>query len=215
MFRLRLNKIKNAFKELAQKGQLSKTIFHHRDSARSFKLNSKVDAIITSPPYQTAVDYYRQHTLESYWLGLVNSPEDRATIRDMYLGRARVPIKHAFFQEQMPSSITAEKLLKRMKKEDPQRANDLHHYVVGISKFLNNARRAVTEEGKVIVVVGNSNWRGEVVRTDDMIIELSSTLFKKVDTFKYPVKNKYMSYTRHNGADIAEEVGIVLSGRKI
>ena len=40
----------------------------------------RADVVITSPPYNTAVDYYRRHTLEMYWLGAVETPEQRIAL---------------------------------------------------------------------------------------------------------------------------------------
>src|SRR5262249_25448008 len=36
----------------------------------------KVDAVICSPPYHGAVDYYRRHKLEMFWLGLTTSQQE-------------------------------------------------------------------------------------------------------------------------------------------
>jgi DNA modification methylase len=41
------------------------------------KLKRKVDAVITSPPYHGAVDYYRRHQLEMFWLDSTSSQADR------------------------------------------------------------------------------------------------------------------------------------------
>jgi hypothetical protein len=36
-----------------------------------------IDAAISSPPYHGAVDYYRRHKLEMYWLAQTKNEEER------------------------------------------------------------------------------------------------------------------------------------------
>jgi Phosphoenolpyruvate phosphomutase len=57
------------------------------------KLKRKVDAVITSPPYHGAVDYYRRHQLETFWLDFTSSQEHRLALLDHYSGRLRVPTR--------------------------------------------------------------------------------------------------------------------------
>lgn len=53
-----------------------------------------IDTVITSPPYLNAVDYYRRHQLEMFWLGLVSSAAERLGLRPKYIGRAGVRQQH-------------------------------------------------------------------------------------------------------------------------
>jgi hypothetical protein len=43
-----------------------------------------IDAAITSPPYLSAVDYYRRHQLEMFWLKLVQSHDERLSLLAHY-----------------------------------------------------------------------------------------------------------------------------------
>ncbi|MHB8959048.1 MAG: DNA methyltransferase, partial [Candidatus Limnocylindrales bacterium] len=54
----------------------------------------QADLILTSPPYHGAVDYYRRHQLEMYWLGLTATHDDRLRLLDKYVGRPKVPQTH-------------------------------------------------------------------------------------------------------------------------
>ncbi len=53
-------------------------------------VNGIVDVVITSPPYHGAVDYYRRHQLEMFWLGEIDSHQDRLDLLPQYIGRTRV-----------------------------------------------------------------------------------------------------------------------------
>jgi hypothetical protein len=54
------------------------------------KTRRRFDALITSPPYLTAVDYYRRHTLEMYWLDSGMTPDRRRALRGHYIGQSSV-----------------------------------------------------------------------------------------------------------------------------
>ena len=58
--------------------------FKRLDSTRELTQLGTYDAVITSPPYHGAVDYYRRHTLEMYWLDLVQDSNERLAIRPAY-----------------------------------------------------------------------------------------------------------------------------------
>jgi len=103
-------------------------------------LADPVDAIITSPPYHGAVDYYRRHQLEHFWLGLTDSQDDRLQLLGQYIGRPKVPQAIASFlteclrrrslrtgsrasatcqpSEPMPSSITSSPCRRRSRGSD-------------------------------------------------------------------------------------------------
>jgi hypothetical protein len=53
-----------------------------------------IDCVITSPPYLTAVNYYRRHQLEMFWLGLTHTTAERLELMPRYLGRDRVARHH-------------------------------------------------------------------------------------------------------------------------
>src|SRR5258708_2763495 len=44
-----------------------------------------IDVTITSPPYHSAVDYYRRHQLEMFWLRLVDNQQERLTLLPQYI----------------------------------------------------------------------------------------------------------------------------------
>ena len=89
------------------------------------RLNRTVDAIITSPPYHSAVDYYRRHTLEMYWLRLVFTQEERLILLPKYIGRARVSEKHRFVKDYSLASPLAKKWHNRLYRSSKERGECL------------------------------------------------------------------------------------------
>lgn len=181
-----------------------------RDASEKWLANvPKADVVITSPPYLNAVDYYRRHTLEMYWLDLVASPDERLELLPRYIGRAN-PRK-----DQMPlgrSSTSAIENLwkKRLNKTAPDRARAVEHYAATMQTAIENQAQALKKGGHLVLVVGNNKIGGKPFPTAQLLRELSVAAFEPCPSYWYPIRNRYMSYKRHNGADISTERVIVL-----
>lgn len=171
------------------------------------------DAIITSPPYNTAVDYFRRHTLETYWLGLVASTEHRNTLASRYIGRVSVRTDNSRLTCTFSSTYIND-LLAHARSISPQRERTLKHYSVSMQLALNQMARALKDTGHAILVLGNSKWNGRRVRATRLVSELASAAFDVVDSRSYPTTNRYMSYERANGADVNREYVLVLRKRR-
>lgn len=189
-------------------------IFRRVDATRlTSHVTSRVDAVITSPPYHNAVDYYRRHTLEMYWLRMTDSPADRLRLLPQYIGRATVPMTHTLLAEPTPEVELIKRWEKRIRAEAPARANAFKHYVVAMHKTFHELHRLLPKGRPAIFVVGKSTWNGYSIPTADLLASLSSKWFVEQERLWYPVKNRYMSYARRNGANIDREYVIVLKRR--
>jgi hypothetical protein len=109
--------------------------------------------------------------------------------------------------------ITA-KWFKRMSKISKARALELKHYAVAMGRVFEGAAARLRPRGTAVFVVGNSSWNGEQLPTSVLFAELASSYFEFEDHLKYPLANRYMSYHRHNGADISEEHILVFRKRR-
>jgi 16S rRNA G966 N2-methylase RsmD len=167
------------------------------------------DAVIASPPYHNAVDYYRRHQLEMYWLGLVQDHAERLELLPKYIGRHRIPAKHAAIQGEWQPGPVADLWFQKMAAADTSRATDFRHYLVSMQKVFGQLHSVVHDGAPVIMVVGDSAWRGETIPTTAMMAEVAAPFFELQETMWYPIKNRYMSYSRHNGADIGQEKVLV------
>jgi len=174
---------------------------------------SSIDTIITSPPYNTAVDYYRRHTLEMYWLNLVRSQDDRLALIRQYIGRERVRVDNPRLRWQT-SSPYLNRLLDHAAKISPYRERALHHYCSSMHSALKQFAKVLKKDGLAVIVVGNSKWNGRRVRPTKLIEELASENFDTLERLTYRTRNRYMSYSRHNGADIDKEYVIALRKKR-
>ena len=164
-----------------------------------------VDAVITSPPYQGAVDYYRRHKLEMYWLGLVDDRAERLALLGDYIGRVKVAHRDPLAKREVAKPL-AMKWDADLKKVDTRRASGFRHYINSMTEAMAEIATVLAPGSPCVLVVGNSRWRGNEVPTVPLLREIAADFFDHEETLFYDVRNRYMSYSRHNGADIRPRV---------
>ena len=185
------------------------SVFHADARNLTSRMKTKVDAVITSPPYHNAVDYYRRHQLEMYWLGLAETPAERLNLRPKYIGSPNVRKKDPALLRRKELGPLACIWHDQIQSVSEKRADNFLHYVVSIKDVFRQLSCVVRGGGPIVFVVGHSEWNGSEIPTSDLFIELAGNSFCLEDKFWYPVKNRYMSYGRRNGADINEEYVLV------
>ena len=175
------------------------------------RLRRHVDAVITSPPYHNAVDYYRRHQLEMFWLGFTKTHEDRLELLPSYIGRPRVRKADPILQRLEELGPIAALWYKRMHEVSGYRANAFAHYVLSMKDVITQLAKIIHTDRPAIFVLGHSEWNGSKIPTSELFVEIAANLFRLTDRFWYPVKNRYMSYGRHNGAGINQEHVLVFT----
>ena len=168
------------------------------------------DAIITSPPYHNAVDYYRRHQLEMFWLGFTRTQADRLALKAEYLGKPKVPQKDKTLARSGQLGGLAGEWHTLLQNTSPQRANAFKHYAVSMTMAFARLARVLKPDKPAVVVVGHSSWNGAEIPTIDLFLELSAAHFALVDYAWYPIRNRYMSFSRRNGANIDREYVLVM-----
>jgi hypothetical protein len=168
-------------------------------------VRKQVDVVITSPPYHNAVDYYRRHTLEMYWLGLVDSPEQRLSLLPKYIGRSRVPQDHPFLTHSTLDSWFARRCESMMRKRDKASADAFKHYAIAMKKCFAGIAETLRPRGTAVFVLGKSSWNGRKLPTAKLFEELAAPHFELSQHHWYPLKNRYMTYSRRNGVGIDRE----------
>lgn len=168
-------------------------------------IRTRVDCMITSPPYHNAVEYYRRHQLEMYWLGFTRNHQDRLSLLPKYLGRPKVPRSHSFVsgaQDLPPLIIEWEQSIRNA---SPRRADAFRHYMVGMALAIREIAQVLPSGSLAVLVVGHSTWNGAEVPTVDLFKQIATPYFSPEECVWYPTRNRYMSFSRHNGAGIDSE----------
>ena len=172
-------------------------------------LSNTVDVVITSPPYNSAVDYYRRHLLEMFWLGFTASHEERLQLLPKYIGRSRVRRGHPYVASGAINTPLIRAWDADIRCRHRDRADAFKHYVVAMGKAVQEITRALKPGGRALFVVGQSRWNGRTIPTDQLFVELAGASMRLTDHLWYPVANRYMSYSRRNGANINREYVLV------
>lgn len=168
------------------------------------------DAIITSPPYHNAVDYYRRHKLEIYWLGFTKTHDEALALMRAYLGRSRVAKSQLRASKSYRFGDLARKWESRIASKSINRANVFRHYAVSMKQAFGQFSSLLRHNKPIVLVVGKSKWKDSEIPTVDLLIELASPMFTLTDCSWYPIKNRYMSFSRHNGANIDKEYVLIM-----
>jgi hypothetical protein len=182
-----------------------------RQDATRLRLTGRpIGAVVTSPPYHGAVDYYRRHQLEMYWLDLTVTHEERLELLDDYIGRPWPPARHPFVRDHEILQQRAAALEARIRRADPKRGNSFKHYCIAMTKVFGRLAPLLEPGAPAVLVVGHSSWNGDRLNTSDLFAELAHPNFRLREHLWYPVRNRYMSYSRHNDASIDREYVLVL-----
>lgn len=181
--------------------------------ATSLTVQSRIDGVITSPPYHNAVDYYRRHQLEMFWLQLTESQADRLELLPRYIGKARIAHSNPALAVAWNPSPVALAWEAEIAKTSPSRARDFRAYLSSMGQVFGRLEELLPAGAPAIFVVGRSSWNGDSIPTDALFVELAHGAFSIEEHLTYPVKNRYMSYSRHNGASIDLEHVLVLRRR--
>ena len=185
------------------------SVFQADATSLSSRIRKQVDGVITSPPYHNAVDYYRRHQLEMFWLGLTRTHEKRLELLPRYIGRSSVRKRDPLLQRQGELGPLSKHWHEEIRAVSTRRADAFAHYILSMKDAFKQISVILRTGGIAILVLGHSEWNGSKLPTSDLFLEMAGDSFHLVDKLWYPVKNRYMSYGRRNGADINEEYVLV------
>lgn len=120
-----------------------------------------VDVVMTSPPYLQAIDYLRGHRLSLIWFG--HSISELRELRGTVVGSNRGAIVEVE-DEAIMTETAGDELSSRAR-------GILSRYIHDLSEIVEETRRVVRDDGRVIFVVAEATLRGRPVQVS-RIIEL-------------------------------------------
>lgn len=169
------------------------------------------NSIIFSPPYCTAIEYYRRHRLEYVLLGLWKHNQIVDESRK-FLGNTNILLSgEEKIINEAKSLPGVNRTISNIKNK--KRKVCIAKYFIDTNKYLTNFLSIIETNGLVIIVIGDSKSEGIPIPTGDIILKMAKNIGYSIkDVFDYPIKNRRMNYTRRNGANIKTEKILVLSG---
>jgi DNA modification methylase len=164
--------------------------------------DGSVDLIVTSPPYSTAIEYYRRHKLELVWLAEKTGLATFQDVRDHshhYIGRYMATVK---FTVDGQGSQQLSTLLDKVGGKSRDRARAISTYFQEMNSAFNRMSLALREGGVAGVVIGDSTTGGLTVPTADIYLDLAmKNNLKLKKRFSYVIRNRIMQFARkdHGG----------------
>lgn len=149
------------------------------DARRLLKPGTKTTALeddcipltVTSPPYGSAQKYIRASSLALNWLKL-SSPNGLAQLESKSIGREYIPnFLHCSQDAENPLSEAWESLLQRIKLKNSLRERITRRYLIEIDSAIREIVRVTAPNGHAVIIIGNNQVCGEVMRTDLFLTE--------------------------------------------
>lgn len=137
------------------------------------------DAILTSPPYVTAIDYPRGHKFSVWWIGQLLGVSHRAyeQLRYEYIGTESVPTKERAELRKHPIGLpTIDRVVTAVDDVDERRGGQARRYFLDMQLALGEMLRTLRAQRYAVLVVGNCNLRGVRVPTGSCLVEMAESL---------------------------------------
>ena len=166
--------------------------------ALNFELETKVNLVITSPPYINAFDYGRTMRLENLWLGLLTENELRDKKKD-YVGTEKIKTyKEKEDLSILKESEILEKVYKKIVQSDEKRALIVKKFFDDMKTNYNQVKKCLNKDGHYVIVIGDSNIRQVKVKSSEILTEIAiNNGFILEDKFSYIIKNPYINIPRN------------------
>ncbi len=185
-------------------GSVQNLVVELNNIRKQHNLTEAIDAVVTSPPYCSAVDYHTRHKLEAYWLRLVQDQNEYLQQYHHYIGRRRILAVDR--NGYSPFGISElDTLVNNLRRGREDRAASMHSYFISLEQNFAQVAQVLRPGGTFVVTIGNSQTGEYEIDTHSFAKHLACKYFRFRMEFSYELRNRYMRYTRHNGANIDKE----------
>ena len=174
--------------------------------------SASVDAIVTSPPYVTAIEYPRGHKFSVWWIGdLLHVPHRTyEQLLPRYIGTASVPRRERAAARGCPlGAPMAERICAQLDDIDETRAGRARRYFLDMCRALGEMLRTLRPHAYLVLVVADCTLRGVRVPTAECLAELAEGLappdarFAHRDTITRAIRQQSRQMPIKRGANAA------------
>jgi len=148
--------------------------------ARVLPYRSRIaDAVLSSPPYVTAIEYPRSHKFSVWWigelLGVSNCIYEK--LRSSYIGTENVPLCERVTLRGLATGLpTLDLLTTSLDEVDGVRAGRARRYFWDMRLAIAEMLRLLKPDRYAVLIVANSNLRNIVVPTGTCLLEIAESL---------------------------------------
>lgn len=200
--------IKDYSQRLIEIGKIKgvgKSLIINESDAKSFapqwnkEKRSKVDLIITSPPYLNSVDYVYNQMAEYFWIGDLFRMENQRLQNDhkrKYIGTDKVVVD-VYKNILMTSIPEIDQLVVKLFKKSKKNAYVVAKYFLDMLEHFRNAKKVLKKGGNYVCVIGDSLVSGESIPVHQLIIKCAEFVeFEFTFKFGYEIRNRHMRFPR-------------------
>ncbi len=170
-----------------------------------------VDLAVFSPPYPNSFDYTDVYNVELWMLGYLTSAHDNRTLRVSTLS-SHVQIQREF-SPAPTGSTTLEAALAALKQKqsdlwDSRLPDMVGAYFADMYGVISSVGEALSDQGEIWMVVGDSRYSGIDVRVADILVELAPSLgFELVS--QEPFRSMRASPQQGGALELAESLVVL------
>lgn len=174
----------------------------------------EIDAVITSPPYLNGTNYFRNTKLELWFLRYIQFENDLRFFRDQALTSGINDVKKDTSGSNgadilAKSSLLKDTLLKLHKSAYDQRIPLMvKSYFEEMHVVFSKLREHLTSQAKIMIDIGDSIFANIHIKTDDILIEILTTLGYKLK------EKKLLRKRRSRNKEILSQTLLVLEFNK-
>ncbi len=170
---------------------------------------------ILSPPYLNAIEYWRRHRLEYFWLGLVDRDEYVSMSHRFFGARAvRKSIRTGLEDGSSPSVLQLSSSLAAAGFSHD--ADSVRQYFCDAAVWLKEVGTVcAAANGDVYIIVGPSIRRGQLINTPKLLSALAQAIgLELVGGSVHRIINQRMQFPLRNDGGIRTETVLHLRSRK-
>lgn len=167
-----------------------------RRDARTFATPTLVELVVTSPPYLNAIDYLRGHKLSLVWMGWT-IPQLRE-LRSKSIGTER---RLGGFDDNT-QLIEVERADVRSSGVQSRISAIIRRYISDCADLVANIRKSMASTSELVMVVADSNVRGQTLRSAKLFETLAvQNGLKRVSLEKrqLPANKRYLPTASEHG----------------
>ena len=191
-----------------QQTGLGSSIVLHQDSTelKGLKLATKIDHVITSPPYPNRYSYVWNTRPHLYMLRFMTEGKAAADLDKKTIGGTwgtATSILQKGITEPLNAAVdkAVSPMVAEIRKDDNLMANYCMHYFNKLTQHIIELDKITAPKVKLAYVVGNSRLKGVYVETDSVLANILEALDKP-----YDVSEIHRFRRRNSGVDLFESI---------